>query len=127
MVEAIKHGFPQREIADASFRYQQEVDAGKRIVVGVNQYRLGGDDELDIHRPDPSAERKQAGRLERTRARRDPAAVERSLGAIREAAPNEGENLMPYFLDAARARASEGEIVSALQGVFGSYTEHPVF
>jgi methylmalonyl-CoA mutase N-terminal domain/subunit len=127
MVEAIKHGFPQREIADASFRYQQEVDAGKRIVVGVNEYRLGGDDELDIHRPDPSAERKQAGRLERTRARRDPAAVERSLGAIREAAVKEGENLMPYFLDAARARASEGEMIAALQEVFGSYTEHPVF
>src|SRR5213078_4106474 len=93
MVEAIKRGFPQREIADASFRYQQEVDARKRIVVGVNEYRLADEDELEIHRPDPSAERKQAGRLERTRARRNPAAVERSLGAIKEAAASEGENL----------------------------------
>src|SRR2546423_2257790 len=64
MVEAIKRGFPQREIADASFRYQQEVDSRKRIVVGVNEYRLAEDGELDIHRPDPSAQRKQVGRLE---------------------------------------------------------------
>ncbi len=127
MVEAIKRGFPQREIADASFRYQQEVDSRKRIVVGVNEYRLVGEEELPIHRPDPSVERKQSARLEKTRGRRDSAAVERALAELKRAAATEGENLMPHFLDAARARASEGEMVAALQEVFGSYTEQPVF
>jgi methylmalonyl-CoA mutase, N-terminal domain len=127
MVEAIKRGFPQREIADASFRYQQEVDSGKRIVVGVNEHRLAEDEELELHRPDPAVERKQSGRLAATRARRDSASVERALGALKEAAASEDRNLMPYFLDAARARASEGEMVGALQEILGSYSEEPVF
>jgi methylmalonyl-CoA mutase N-terminal domain/subunit len=127
MVEAIKRGFPQREIADASFRYQQEVDSRKRIVVGVNEYRLADEEELEIHRPDPGIERKQAGRLSATRTKRDSGAVEGALAALKRAASTEGENLMPYFLDAGRARATEGEMVAALQEVFGSYTEQPVF
>jgi methylmalonyl-CoA mutase N-terminal domain/subunit len=126
MVEAIKRGFPQREIADASFRYQQEVDAGKRIVVGVNEYRLAEEEGLELHRADPAIERKQAERLESTRAGRDSAAIEGALAALKEAAASD-RNLMPLFLDAARARASEGEMVTALQEVFGSYTEQPVF
>ncbi|HYX78427.1 MAG TPA: methylmalonyl-CoA mutase family protein, partial [Solirubrobacterales bacterium] len=127
MVEAIKRGFPQREIADASFRYQQEVDSKKRIVVGVNEYRLADEEDLQLHRPDPAVARRQAERLRKTRGRRDSRAVEQSLAALKRAAAGEGENLMPYFLDAARARASEGEMVAALQEVFGSYTEQPVF
>jgi methylmalonyl-CoA mutase N-terminal domain/subunit len=126
MVEAIKRGFPQREIADASFRYQQEVDSGSRVVVGVNEYRLEREEGIDLHRPDPATERKQAGRLEGTRAARDAGAVERALAELKSAAAS-GENLMPRFLDAARARASEGEMVAALQEVFGRYTEQPVF
>jgi methylmalonyl-CoA mutase, N-terminal domain len=126
MVEAIKRGFPQREIADASFRHQQEVDSGKRTVVGVNRYQVDAEDGLEIHRPDPSAERKQAGRLSVTRARRDSGAAEAALAELRRAAATDA-NLMPYFLDAARARASEGEMVAALQQVFGTYTEQPVF
>jgi methylmalonyl-CoA mutase N-terminal domain/subunit len=127
MVEAINRGFPQREIADASFRYQQEVDSKQRIVVGVNDYRLADEEEVELHRPDPAVERKQAGRLSTTRSRRDSEAVDRALAALKRASSAEGENLMPYFLDAARARASEGEMVAALQEVFGSYTEQPVF
>ncbi len=127
MVEAIKRGFPQREIADASFRYQQEVDSRRRIVVGVNDYRLSDEEGIELHRPDPAVERKQGDRLERTRGARDSAAVERALADLRSAAATEGENLMPHFLDAARARASEGEMIAALQEVFGKYTEHPVF
>ena len=127
MVEAIKRGFPQREIADASFRYQQEVDSRRRIVVGVNDYRLESDEGIDLHRPDPAVERKQGDRLGHTRARRDSAAVERALAALKAAAATDGENLMPHFLEAARARASEGEMIAALQEVFGSYTEQPVF
>ncbi len=126
MVEAINRGFPQREIADASFRYQQEVDSGERIVVGVNEYRLADEEGLELHRADPAIERKQAERLQRTRGRRDSAAIEASLTALKEAAASD-RNLMPCFVDAARARASEGEMVAALQEVFGSYTEQPVF
>jgi methylmalonyl-CoA mutase, N-terminal domain len=127
MVEAIKRGFPQREIADASFRYQQEVDSRRRIVVGVNDYRLEGEEAIELHRPDPAVERKQGDRLERTRDGRDSATVERALAQLKAAAATEGENLMPHFLDAARARASEGEMIGSLQEVFGRYTEQPVF
>jgi methylmalonyl-CoA mutase N-terminal domain/subunit len=127
MVEAIKRGFPQREIADASFRYQQEVDSRRRVVVGVNEYRLEDEKGIELHRPDPATERKQAGRLEHIRAGRESGAVERALADLKSAAATEGETLMPRFLDAARARASEGEMVAALQEVFGRYTEQPVF
>src|SRR6478736_440273 len=119
MVEAIRRGFPQREIADASFRYQQEVDSRKRIVVGVNEYRLEDEERLELHRPDPAVERKQGDRLQRTRGARDSAAVEAALANLKAAAATEGENLMPHFLDAARTRASEGEMIAALQEVFG--------
>jgi methylmalonyl-CoA mutase N-terminal domain/subunit len=127
MVEAIKRGFPQREIADASFRYQQEVDSRRRVVVGVNEYKLEDEERLELHRPDPAVERKQGDRLQRTRGARDSAAVEAALANLKAAAATEGENLMPHFLDAARTRASEGEMIAALQEVFGRYTEQPVF
>ncbi len=126
MVEAIKTGFPQREIADAAFRYQQEVDSKQRIVVGVNDYRLDDEPVIPILRIDPELERKQAGRLEATRARRDGAAVERALADLKQAAASD-RNLMEPILDAARARASEGEMVAALQAVFGTYSEQPQF
>jgi len=126
MVAAVKRNFPQREIADASFRYQQEVDQRKRIVVGVNDYVVDDEDELPILRIDPELERKQKGRVEATRARRDVAEVERTLAELKAAAATDA-NLMPLFIECARARATEGEMVAALQEVFGSYTESPVF
>jgi methylmalonyl-CoA mutase N-terminal domain/subunit len=126
MVDAIKENFPQREIADASFRYQREVDEHKRIVVGVNDFILEDEEEIPILRIDPALERKQVERLESTRARREGAAVESTLAELKRAAATD-ENLMPRFLDCARARASEGEMIAALQEVFGSYTESPVF
>src|SRR5215204_5701098 len=126
MVEAIKQNFPQREIADASFRYQQEVDQKQRTVVGVNDYVLEDEDQTPILRIDPELERKQKGRVEATKARRDSAEVERTLAELRAAAATDA-NLMPPILDCARARVSEGEMVAALQQVFGSYTELPVF
>ena len=126
MVEAIKQNFPQREIADASFRYQQEVDSKQRIVVGVNDYvlrgRRGDPDPADR----PGAGEKAEARVEATKARRDSAEVERTLGELKAAAATDA-NLMPPILACARARVSEGEMVEALQQVFGSYTELPVF
>jgi methylmalonyl-CoA mutase N-terminal domain/subunit len=126
MVEAIKKNFPQREIADASFRYQQEVDAKQRIVVGVNEYVQSDDEEIPILRIDPEMERKQRGRVGATKARRDSADVERTLADLKAAAATDA-NLMEPILACARARVSEGEMVEALQAVFGSYTELPVF
>jgi methylmalonyl-CoA mutase, N-terminal domain len=125
MVEAIKQNFPQREIADASFRYQQEVDQRKRIVVGVNEY-VSDEGQIPILRIDPALERKQRGRVEATKARRDSAEVERTLAELKSAAATDA-NLMPPIIACAKARVSEGEMVATLQQVFGSYTEAPVF
>jgi len=126
MVAAIEHGYPQREIAEAAFHYQREVDRGERIVVGVNRFELGNEEHGELHRADPVAERTQVDRLAATRARRDSGAVEASLGELRRAAGS-GANLMEPILAAARARASEGEMVAALQEVFGTYSEEPRF
>ncbi len=127
MVEAVKTGYPQREIADASYELQQEIDAAERIVVGVNQYVEEGEEQIQLLRVDPALERKQIGRLQGVRARRDGGAVERSLATLREHAAREETNLMPALFDCARAHASEGEIVESLQRVFGKYTETPAF
>ena len=126
MVEAIKQNYPQREIADASFRYQQEVDEGGRIVVGVNRYADQPEEPIEILRIDPALERKQIDRLQTAKARRRGEDVERALGVLREAAATEA-NLMEPILDCARAGATEGEIVESLQHVFGTYSETPVF
>ncbi len=127
MVQAVKESYPQREIADASFELQGEIDNGRRIVVGVNAYTEGDDAQTPILKIDPALERKQIDRVQAVRARRDGTAVERCLVALKEAAAKPGANLMPLLLDAARARTSEGEIVHALQDVWGSYTEVPVY
>jgi methylmalonyl-CoA mutase, N-terminal domain len=126
MVEAVKTGFPQREIADAAFDLQRDIDSGRRTVVGVNRFTEGGEQETEILRIDPALERKQIERVQGTRANRDDAAVERALTQIRAAAGRD-QNLMPLLLEAARARVTEGEIVRALQQVWGDYRERPVF
>jgi methylmalonyl-CoA mutase N-terminal domain/subunit len=126
MVEAIKQSFPQREIADASFRLQQEVEREERIVVGVNRYRVDDEPAQEILRIPAELERKQIGRVRAVRARRDGDAAERALAELRDAASGEA-NLMEPLLDCARAHCTEGEIVESLQRVFGTYTETPVF
>jgi methylmalonyl-CoA mutase, N-terminal domain len=126
MVEAVKRNYPQREIANASFELQCEIDDGERVVVGVNKFTEGDDEQTPLLHIHPALERKQVGRLQAIRARRDGAAVERVLAELRAAAATDA-NLMPLLVDAARAHASEGEIVEALQAVWGSYTERPVF
>jgi methylmalonyl-CoA mutase N-terminal domain/subunit len=126
MVEAIRRNFPQREIADASFAYQREVDQRRRIVVGVNDFVAEDEQPTPILRIDPALERKQVDRLAATRARRDGAAVESALAELKRTATGEG-NLMPPILAATRARATEGEMIAALQEVFGTYAESPVF
>src|SRR5206468_525408 len=118
--------FPQREIADASWRFQTEVDEGRRFVVGVNRYEEANEEPIEILRIDPALERKQMDRLEATRARRDAGAVESRLGDLKEAAAA-GRNLMYPLIECAKACCSEGEMIDSLQEVFGSYRESPVF
>jgi methylmalonyl-CoA mutase N-terminal domain/subunit len=126
MVEAVRTGFPQREIADAAYVLQNEIDTGRRPVIGVNVHRDEAEPPLEILRIDKALERKQIDRLETVRAAREDALVEAALRRVREAAASD-ENLRPHLLEAARASASEGEIVAALQDVFGHYRETPVF
>jgi methylmalonyl-CoA mutase N-terminal domain/subunit len=126
MVDAIKQNYPQREIAEASFRLQEEIERGERIIVGVNRYQQLDERQLEILRIPPELERKQVGRVKAVRARRDGEAAEEALADLREAAAAD-RNLMEPLLDCARAHCSEGEIVESLQRVFGTYTETPVF
>jgi methylmalonyl-CoA mutase N-terminal domain/subunit len=127
MVEAVKQNFCQREIADASYELQGRIDHGERIVVGVNKYTEGDDGTTNLLRIDPALERKQIDRVQGVKSRRTGADVEASLVALKDAAAREDVNLMPHLLDCARVHATEGEIIGALQSVFGSYTETPVF
>jgi methylmalonyl-CoA mutase, N-terminal domain len=126
MVEAVKRGFPQREIADAAFELQTEIDSGRRTVVGVNRYTEGDEQATEILRIDPSLEGEQIARVQAVRADRDEAAVASALAAIKDGAAD-STNLMPLLLDAARTHVSEGEIVHTLQQVWGDYREQPVF
>ncbi len=127
MVEAVKHGFPQREIADAAFRYQVEVESGARRVVGVNAYTEGDDEQTPILRIDPALEGEQIERVKEVRRRRDGARTEAALDALERAAADPRENLMPHLLEATRADATEGEMIETLQRVFGTYRETPAF
>ena len=117
----------EQAMPEAAFTHQREVDAGERVVVGVNRYTLEHEQPIPTLRVDPALERKQITRLHAARARRDGAAVETALAALREHAANQQHNLMEPLLDCARAGASEGEIVESLQRVFGDYKETPVF
>jgi len=127
VIPAIKDNFFQREIAEASFRYQAEVESGKRVVVGVNRYVLDDEVPIPLLKIDPALEGKQIERLAGVRARRDSAAVESRLAALREGASKEGVNLMPLIVDAARDYVTLGEMCDALRDVWGIWRETPVF
>jgi methylmalonyl-CoA mutase N-terminal domain/subunit len=127
VVAAIKENFFQKEIADASFSYQAEVEARQRIVVGVNRYRAGDEQPLEILKIDPALERKQIDRVQALRARRDSAAVESALARLREDAAHGDRNLMHPILDAARAYVTMGEICDCFRQVWGTWRETPVF
>jgi methylmalonyl-CoA mutase N-terminal domain/subunit len=121
MIAAIERGYPQREIADAAYRYQVAVDRKEKIVVGVNDY-VTEEKPIEILQIDETVAARQAERLRKLRAERSNTAVGRSLDALRKAAAGE-ENLMPYLYEAAKAYATLGEICDALRAVFGTYQE----
>jgi methylmalonyl-CoA mutase N-terminal domain/subunit len=127
VVAAVEQNFMQREIAEASFRYQAEVERGERVVVGVNRYQLADEQPPEILRIDPALEQKQVARVQAVRAGRDGTAVEQTLARLRESAAQENRNLMPAIMDCARAYATLGEMCDALREVWGTWRETPVF
>jgi len=127
VIPAIKENFFQREIADASFRYQHEVEQKQRIVVGVNRYELEDEEPLEILKIDPALEGEQIGRVQALRARRDSAVVESALARLKEDAAHEDRNLMPQIVDASKAYVTMGEMCDALREVWGVWRETPVF
>ncbi len=122
VIPAIEKGFFQREIAEAAYRYQREIDTHQRIVVGVNDFALDEPLTIPILRMDPEGERRQLERLNRVRRERDNVAVEERLTALREAAKGTA-NLMPFILECVRAYCTLGEIVGVFREVFGEYRE----
>jgi methylmalonyl-CoA mutase, N-terminal domain len=121
MVAAIERSYPQREIAEASYRYQMELDKKEKLMVGVNDF-VSEEKPLDILQIDETVAHRQAARLNKLRADRSQEAVTRTLAALRKAAQSQ-ENLMPSIYDAVKAYATLGEICEALRQVFGSYEE----
>src|ERR1700742_216798 len=121
MVAAIERGYPQREIAEASYRYQVAVDRKEKIVVGVNDY-VAQEKPLEILQIDETVAHRQAERLTKLRSERSSDAVARQLAALRKASQGK-ENLMPFILDAVKSYATLGEICDAMRDTFGTYEE----
>ena len=121
MVAAIERGYPQREIAEASYRYQVAVDKKEKIIVGVNDF-VSEEKPLEILQIDETVAHRQAERLRKLRADRSQAEVDRRLSALRHAAKGT-ENLMPFIFDAVKSYATLGEICDAMRDVFGTYEE----
>jgi methylmalonyl-CoA mutase, N-terminal domain len=127
VVAAIKDNFFQREIAEASFRYQSEVEQGRRVIVGVNRYQQDGEVEPEILKIDPGLEAEQAARVQELRGRRDSAAVSSALARLAADASVEGRNLMAPIIEAAQAYATVGEMCDVLRQAWGTWRETPVF
>ncbi len=128
VVAALEQGYQQREIGRSSMRYQQDVEAGRKVIVGVNRF-VEEEEEIPIPLLEigPEVEQEQRRRLEALRKRRDQAAVDRALDNLREVAATESGNTMPAFIEAVKAYATLGEMMSALRDVYGDYLEPATF
>jgi methylmalonyl-CoA mutase N-terminal domain/subunit len=122
VLQGIRDGYFQREIQDAAYEYQERVEEGEEVVVGVNAYAVDEDPEPDILSVDEDVQERQRDRLETVKAERDEAAVEDALDALRERIAD-GENTMPAIVDAVKAYATMGEIMAVFQAEYGSYRE----
>ena len=127
VVAALNENFFQREIAEASFQFQQEVESGRRAIVGVNAFTEGDDQPLETLQVPFEVEERQVARLRAVRADRSQAAVDARAGRPAAGRGQADENVMPHLVECARAYASEGEICDALRSVWGVYRETPVF
>ena len=126
VIPAIESGYLQKEIADASARFQREVDTRDRIIVGVNEYVLDEPKEIPILRMDPEGEKRHLARLKKHRAERDPERWAAAMQALENASRDPKANTMPYILDAVNAGATVGEVCNMWRRVFGEYREHVV-
>jgi len=120
MLEAVESQWVQRQIQDVAFERQREVEEGERIIVGVNEFEVDEEPEMDLEEVDPEQEQNQRERLQAVKAERDDGAVEDALGALREAARG-SENVMPHVVDAVKAYATVQEISDVLRDEFGEY------
>jgi methylmalonyl-CoA mutase, N-terminal domain len=119
-VEAIDAGYYHKAILDEAYAWEQSVESGDRVVVGVNKYRDEEEPQPEYFRVDQAMARDQQAKLERLRAERDSATTERALGRLREAAEGD-ENMMPSIIEAVHAYCTLGEICGAMKAVFGEY------
>jgi methylmalonyl-CoA mutase N-terminal domain/subunit len=122
MLRAIETGYPQREIADAAYKYQQQVDRQEKIVVGVNRYQMPEERPPDLLRVPLEVETRQADRVRRVKRERNTSAARAALAGVREAAER-GTNLMPPLIDAVKAYCTVGEISDVYRDVFGQYRD----
>ncbi|MEA2683794.1 MAG: methylmalonyl-CoA mutase, N-terminal domain [Chloroflexota bacterium] len=127
VIPAIENGFFQREIAEASYRFEQRLNNNDRVIVGVNAFEGAGDDDIEVLKITAEMEEEQAERLAEVKRERDGRAVARTLGDLEAAARRDGENLIPTILEAVKVYATEGEIVDTLRQVFGEYRENAIF
>jgi methylmalonyl-CoA mutase N-terminal domain/subunit len=127
IIVAVERGYPQKEIADSAYRFQQQVERGERIIVGVNKF-TSDEDELPIPvlKIDPEIERRQSERVAKVRATRDAAKHAAAMKALRDACMSDA-NLVPFVLDAVRAQATLGEISDTFREAYGVYREPAVF
>ncbi len=123
MINAIEHGFVQKEIQDSAYQYQREIEAGERIVVGVNKYHIAEDASPELLQADPRIRETQSQRIADVKANRSQTSVEAALRALAEAAKNPTASLMPLILEAARSYATIGEMCNVLRAEFGEYKE----
>jgi len=126
VLPAIEKGFYQREIANAAYKYQKEIEEKKQIVVGINEYQMDEPIEIPILKMDEKGEERQINRLKKLRKDRNNQKVERNLSALRKAAMGD-ENLMPYILDCVHSYATLGETCQVLRDVFGEYEEPAIY
>jgi methylmalonyl-CoA mutase N-terminal domain/subunit len=127
VIPAIEKGFFQREISDAAYRYQREVETGERTIVGVNDFVLEGEEiTIPVLKISEEVERRQIERLERVRKERDNSKVQAALDALRKATESD-ENVMPHVVAAVRAYASVGEIYDVWADLYGEWDEPKIF
>jgi len=126
VIPAIEKGFFQKEIADSAYRYQKEIDENKRIIVGVNQFKLDEDISIPLLKMDKKGEERQINRLKKLRKDRDNTKMEHNLNRLRKAAEGD-ENLMPFILDCVHSYATLGETCKILRDVFGEYKEPAIY
>jgi methylmalonyl-CoA mutase N-terminal domain/subunit len=126
VIPAIEKGFFQREIAESAYRYQKETDENKRIIVGVNHYKLDEEPSIPILKMDEKGEERQINRLKKLRTERDTTKVQNHLQRLRKAAEGD-KNLMPFILDCIHSYATLGETCDVLREVFGEYKEQAIY